>query len=163
MATAAAAFSNVFSLALFAALLLSPSVLATPVKYCEKDNDYEVKVSGVDISPFPIVRSRRTTFSLSASTASPENGDKAITGGNLQIDVSLFGINIYSQTIDLCKETSCPVSAGNFVLTHRQTLPWLTPPGSYTLKMQVLGADGKKMSCITFDFSIGFVASVADV
>lgn len=46
------------------------------------------------------------------------------------IYVSYFGIHVHSETIDLCQETSCPISPGNFVLSHKQTLPSFTPPVS---------------------------------
>lgn len=60
------------------------------------------------------------------------NAGLNITSGKLLIDVEYIGIHI-QQTKDLCKETSCPVSTGDFVLTHKETLPFLTPPVSLTL------------------------------
>lgn len=40
--------------------------------YCQylsdKKNNYDVKVSGVEITPYPIVRDTETTFTISAST-----------------------------------------------------------------------------------------------
>lgn len=56
--------------------------------------------------------------------------DKAISGGKLVIDVSYFGWHIHSETHDLCDETSCPVSIGDFVVAHSQILPGFTPPVS---------------------------------
>lgn len=55
---------------------------------------------------------------------------EAISGGKVMIYVSYFGVHVHSETIDLCKETSCPISAGDFVLSHKQTLPSFTPPVS---------------------------------
>lgn len=46
------------------------------------------------------------------------------------IDVSYFGWHIHSETHDLCGETSCPVSVGDFVIAHSQVLPGYTPPVS---------------------------------
>lgn len=56
--------------------------------------------------------------------------DNAISGGKLVIDVSYFGWHIHSETHDLCEETSCPVSVGDFVVSHSQILPGFTPPVS---------------------------------
>lgn len=56
---------------------------------------------------------------------------QALSGGKLTIDVSYFGVPVHSETHDLCEETSCPISAGNFVLSHTQTLPSFTPPVSH--------------------------------
>lgn len=53
---------------------------------------------------------------------------EAISGGKLVIDVSYFGWHIHSETHDLCAETSCPVSTGDFVVAHSQVLPGYTPP-----------------------------------
>ena len=55
---------------------------------------------------------------------------ETITGGKLVIDVSYFGWHIHSETHDLCEESSCPVSSGDFVISHTQVLPGFTPPVS---------------------------------
>ncbi|THG20780.1 hypothetical protein TEA_003854 [Camellia sinensis var. sinensis] len=59
---------------------------------------------------------------------------EAISGGKLVIDVAYFGFHIYSETDELCGKTSCPISAGYI---HSQ------------------------LTCINFDFSIGFFVSDA--
>ncbi|CAL9066779.1 uncharacterized protein LOC135605853 [Musa acuminata AAA Group] len=136
-------------------LLVAPLAAATDVDYCKKGADYPVTVSGIEIFPYPIARGMPATFNISAST-----GDE-ISEGKLIIDVKYFGFHVHQETHDLCQETSCPVSTGDFVLSHQQTLPSFTPPGSYTLTMKLTGEQGKQLTCIVFDFSIGF-ASVAD-
>lgn len=80
------------------------------------------------------------------------------------IDVSYFGWHIHSETHDLCGETTCPVSAGDFVIAHSQVLPGFTPPGSYTLKMKMYDGNKHELTCITFGFDIGLGSSgsVAD-
>ncbi|KAM3738094.1 hypothetical protein ACB098_09G107700 [Castanea mollissima] len=148
---------------LFALFLLSLSMIVsfslattTDVKYCDKKADYDVKVSGVEIVPYPIARGKTATFSISASTG------KNISGGKMVIDVSYFGWHIHSETHDLCGETSCPVSTGDFIVAHSQELPGFTPPGSYSLTMKMYDADQNQLTCIGFDFDIGFASSVAD-
>ncbi|XP_077225902.1 uncharacterized protein LOC143859110 [Tasmannia lanceolata] len=146
-----------FSLLFLMAFLHLPcSIQAKAVRYCDKKTEYKVKVSGIEVSPDPVVSGKPATFSISAST------DKTISGGKVVIDVSYFGVHVHSQTIDLCKETSCPVSAGDFLLSHSQSLPGFTPPGSYSLKMKIIGEEGHQLSCISFDFSISWGSSVAD-
>lgn len=113
----------------------------------------------------------------------------ALPGGKVMIDVAYFGLHVHSETIDLCRETSCPVSAGDFVLSHKQTLPIFTPPvsqcsfffllpvnnfyrhfynliliwqGSYTLKMRMQDSNNHLLTCITFGFTIGFGTSVSE-
>lgn len=57
--------------------------------------------------------------------------DEDISGGKMVIEVSYFGWHIHSETHDLCGETSCPISTGDFVVSHSQDLPGFTPPVSH--------------------------------
>ncbi|KAK3446945.1 hypothetical protein EUGRSUZ_A02564 [Eucalyptus grandis] len=143
-------------LAVLALCLLLPFGRATDVNYCDKKTEYAVKVSGVEISPSPVARGQPATFSIAATT------DEAISGGKLVIDVAYFGWHIHSETHDLCAETSCPVTGGDFVVAHSQVLPGFTPPGSYSLTMKMYDESKTELTCIAFDFSIGFASSVAD-
>lgn len=63
---------------------------------------------------------------------------KAISGGKVVISVSYVGVPVHSETIDLCKEVSCPVANGNFLISHTQTLPSITPPVSSFLSNETL-------------------------
>ncbi|KAL4591868.1 hypothetical protein LXL04_004842 [Taraxacum kok-saghyz] len=149
--------SKMFVVLLCSAFLIAPFADAIDVKYCNKKNSYDVKVSGVEITPSPITRDVDTTFTISATTDTP------IPGGSLQIDVSYYFFGVYSETSDLCTKTSCPVDAGEFEISHTQSLPSVTPPGSYTLTMKLKDANKKELTCITFDFSIGWYASEAQL
>ncbi|KAL1545613.1 putative phosphatidylglycerol/phosphatidylinositol transfer protein [Salvia divinorum] len=145
---------KVFVCFLFALCLLVPliSAKAADVKYCDKKANYIVKVNGLDINPYPISRGSNTTFAISATTGEP------ITGGKLVIDVSYFWFHVHSEDRDLCKDTSCPINVGDFVVSHSQELPGITPPGSYTLTMKMVDGNNNQLTCITVDFSIGFIA-----
>ncbi|KAE8125226.1 hypothetical protein FH972_020059 [Carpinus fangiana] len=123
-----------------------------------KNADYDVKVNKVEIIPDPVARGKPATFSISAYSGKDED----ITGGKMVIEVSYFGWHIHSETHDLCGETSCPISTGDFVVSHSQDLPGFTPPGSYSLKMRMYDAAKKELTCIGFDFDIGFASSLAD-
>ncbi|KAF3442765.1 hypothetical protein FNV43_RR16682 [Rhamnella rubrinervis] len=136
--------------------LIVPQIQAHDVHYCDKKVDYDVKVKAVDISPYPVARGKPAKFSISATTG------EAITEGKMMIEVSYFGWHIYSESQDLCVETSCPISTGDFVVSHSQVLPGFTPPGSYSLKMKMYNGSNSELTCITFDFYIGFASSVAD-
>ncbi|TKY61906.1 phosphatidylglycerol/phosphatidylinositol transfer protein [Spatholobus suberectus] len=140
----------------FSLCLLHQPACSTDVQYCDKKADYNVKVKEVKISPNPIARGQPATFSISAITG------EAISGGKLVIEVSYFGWHIYTETHDLCGETSCPVSIGNFVVAHTQVLPGFTPPGSYYLKMNMFDGNKRELTCIGFGFSIGFISTAAD-
>nr|CAD1841579.1 unnamed protein product [Ananas comosus var. bracteatus] len=149
--------ANRFASLLLALFVLTPAIaLATSVEKCNRGANYPVKVSGVEISPDPVARGEPATFTISAST------ENAISEGKLVIDVKYFFLHVHQETKDLCEETSCPISSGDFSLAHQQTLPSITPPGSYTITMKMVGGGGEELTCITFGFSIGFIAPVAD-
>ncbi|XP_047975163.1 putative phosphatidylglycerol/phosphatidylinositol transfer protein DDB_G0282179 [Salvia hispanica] len=145
---------KVFGCFLVALCLLVPliSAKAADVKYCDKKANYIVKVNGLDIDPYPISRGSNTTFAISATTGQP------ITGGKLVIDVSYFWFHVHSEDRDLCQDTSCPINVGDFLVSHSQELPGITPPGSYTLTMKMVDGNNNQLTCITVDFSIGFIA-----
>uniref|UniRef100_A0A803PY06 MD-2-related lipid-recognition domain-containing protein n=1 Tax=Cannabis sativa TaxID=3483 RepID=A0A803PY06_CANSA len=84
--------------------------------------DYAIKVHGVEISPDPVVIGKPVSFIISASTG------QDIPGGKVVIKVSYFGLQVHTETHNLCEEISCPIAAGNFVLSHSQTLPGFAPP-----------------------------------
>ncbi|VVA15356.1 PREDICTED: putative [Prunus dulcis] len=147
---------------LIASLLVSlclvlPLIQAKDVNYCDKKADYDVKVKAVEIIPYPVARGKPASFSISATTG------ESISGGKLVIEVSYFGWHIHSETHDLCSETSCPVSTGDFVIAHSQDLPGYTPPGSYSLKMRLYDGNKHELTCIAFDFDIGFASSDSSV
>lgn len=58
---------------------------------------------------------------------------QAVYGGEVVIGVSYVGIPVHTESIDLCNEVACPVRNGNFLISHTQTLPSITPPVSFTL------------------------------
>ncbi|CAN4109439.1 unnamed protein product [Withania somnifera] len=132
---------------------------STDFEYCNKKANYAVKVSGVDITPYPVKGGKETTFSIAATT------DKNISGGKLVIDVKYLFLHVHQESHDICKETSCPVS-GDFMISHSQALPGMTPPGSYILTMRMVDGSNHELSCITFGFSISLLAeskAVADM
>ncbi|XP_019153890.1 PREDICTED: phosphatidylglycerol/phosphatidylinositol transfer protein-like isoform X1 [Ipomoea nil] len=114
-------FIVVLVLSLCAIFPLS-SATSNDFQYCSKKKNYDVKVTGVDITPSPVQRSVDTTFSIAAST------DKSISSGKLTVEVKYFFFSVYSEDHDLCSETSCPIPAGDFVIAHTQALPGYTPP-----------------------------------
>ncbi|XP_055818921.1 uncharacterized protein LOC129887738 [Solanum dulcamara] len=140
---------KLFVTLLFFLCLLSPltSAKSTDFQYCNKRANYDVKVSNIDITPYPVKGGKTTTFSITADTG------KNLTGGKLEIDVNYLFFHVHHETIDLCKETSCPAS-GDFVISHSQQLPGFTPPGSYTLTMKMMDEKNTQLSCISFSFSI---------
>ncbi|KAJ6914522.1 hypothetical protein NC651_016711 [Populus alba x Populus x berolinensis] len=137
--------------------LIVPLIQASKFQYCDNNKDYDVKVSGVKISPNPVKKGKPATFTISATTS------ESITDGKMRVDVRYFGFPVYSQDHDLCEETSCPVTSGNFVVSHTEELPGFTPPGSYSLTMKMINGESRELTCISFGFRIGSASSVSDV
>ncbi|XP_076950002.1 uncharacterized protein LOC143622859 [Bidens hawaiensis] len=130
--------------------IIAPSIHASDFEYCNKRKDYVVTVTGVEVSPDPITRDQETSFVVSAFT------DKPLSGGKVVIRVAYFGISVFSQTGDLCDNISCPIPAGGFTISYSQFLPVIAPPGSYTRTLKVQDGYTKELTCIKFDFKIGF-------
>jgi len=87
------------------------------------------------------------------------SADKTISKGKLVIDVKYWIVPLYTETDDICTKTSCPAT-GVFELSHGETLPSIALPGSYTIQMKMLGENDEELTCISFGFSIGFIAPV---
>ncbi|XP_076890740.1 uncharacterized protein LOC143541948 [Bidens hawaiensis] len=141
---------NLFIALVYILSIIAPSIHATDFEYCNKRKEYAVTVTGVAVSPDPITRDQETSFIISAFT------DKPLSGGKVVIRVAYFGISVFSQTGDLCDNISCPIPAGDFTISYSQFLPMIAPPGSYTLTLKVQDGHTKELTCIKFDFKIGF-------
>ncbi|KAD3337393.1 hypothetical protein E3N88_32913 [Mikania micrantha] len=139
--------SRLFFVLLFFLSMIVPSIYAIDFRYCNKRKDYAVTVNGVEISPDPITKGTETSFMISAFT------------GKVVIGVAYFGFSVFSETGDLCASLSCPIPAGDFTVSYSQFLPAVAPPGSYTLTLKVQDGNKKELTCIKFDFSIGFFMS----
>ncbi|KAK7385837.1 hypothetical protein VNO78_31750 [Psophocarpus tetragonolobus] len=128
-------------------------------KYCDKNADYSVKASGVEILPDPVVRGVPFTFKIPAYTPEP------IQSGDLVYEISFAGIDGPPATFlhDLCEEAPCPVPAGNFVLVHTELLPPYTPSGTYNVKLNFKDHNDKILTCITFPFNIGAESSISTI
>ncbi|KAL8214404.1 hypothetical protein R6Q57_003853 [Mikania cordata] len=145
--------SKLFIALLFFLSMIAPSIHAIDFRYCNKRKDYAVTVNRVKISPDPITKGTETSFIISAFT------DEPLSGGKVVIGVAYFGFSVFSETGDLCASLSCPIPAGDFTVSYSQFLPAVAPPGSYTLTLQVQDSNKKELTCIKFDFSIGFFMS----
>ncbi|KAL2985953.1 hypothetical protein AAZX31_12G179800 [Glycine max] len=121
------------------------------------DVNYAVKVSGIEITPDPVVRARPATFKISAATG------EAIYGGKWVTAVAYFGFVVLKEIHDFCEEISCPVATGSFVAAHTQKLPAFAPPGSYTVEMTLKNDNNEPLTCITFKFKIVFGSFVSDI
>ncbi|XP_022754216.1 phosphatidylglycerol/phosphatidylinositol transfer protein-like [Durio zibethinus] len=140
---------NIILVLFFTVFLLSACNQAENVTYCNDSRHYIVNVLSFEVSPDPMLVGRPATIIISASTSQPISDGKAV------IDVSFLGLHVHTETRDLCEEVSCPVAAGNFVLSHSQTLPVFRKQGSYTLQMTLHDENNLELTCIRIKFIIG--------
>jgi len=135
---------------------LTNAAAAKPV-YCDLDKSFPVKVKSVDIDPNPVVSGKPATFKISATS------NKDIPGGKVSIDVFFHGLRVHTESHDLCTKTTCPINQGSFVLTNSQSLPGFTPAGDYKLRMKMMDADDKVLTCVYFNFKIVHDSLIAQI
>lgn len=69
--------------------------------------------------------------------------------------ISLSGLDIFSQQLDLCESMVCPLNPGPATISITQDLPPIAPPGEYGL--QLLLRDGEtaaELMCLQVDFEL---------
>ncbi|KAJ1383716.1 MD-2-related lipid-recognition domain [Sesbania bispinosa] len=129
------------------------------VSSTDKGANYVVRVNGVEILPNPVVRGEPFTFKIAAYTGEP------ILSGDLVYEISFAGIEgppvVFHH--DLSEEAPLPVPVGDFLLTHTELLPPVTPPGTYNVKLTFKNQNDKLLTCITFPFRIGAKSSVSAI
>ncbi|KAK4741931.1 hypothetical protein SAY87_025519 [Trapa incisa] len=109
-----------------------------------------VKVNDVKISPNPVIAGEPASFIIYASAA------RELSSGKVVIRVIYFGDQVHTESHDICDEISCPIATGDFQLSHNKPLPMSTPPGTYTLRITIKDADHHQLTCISFNFKVGF-------
>jgi hypothetical protein len=50
-----------------------------------------------------------------------------VTGGDVTVNISWAGMQVATQTQDLCKFLSCPIKAGPITATYQNTMPSFVP------------------------------------
>ncbi|KAJ9526735.1 hypothetical protein QJQ45_017521 [Haematococcus lacustris] len=96
----------------------------------------------------------------------------AVPAGAVEIQVSFSGIQIYSESQDLCSKTACPVPPGPVTINIVEDLPPIAPPvskaqdqlqgtantsplsGDYGLRVIGTDASGNELMCLDVDFEL---------
>ncbi|XP_022151451.1 uncharacterized protein LOC111019382 [Momordica charantia] len=136
--------------------LVTQFSLATPVQLCDETATYDIMVKGVEISPSPIVRGHPTNMTFNLIIGKP------IIAGKMVVDISYFGWHIYSDSHDICVETSCPYSFGDFALTPLRTPLAFFFPGSYHMQIMIVDGDDNKLTCFGFDYELVIASLFGD-
>ncbi|GFR48720.1 hypothetical protein Agub_g10677 [Astrephomene gubernaculifera] len=110
----------------------------------------------VTLTPDPPVIGSPATFVISGKT------EAQVQGGTVDMVVSLSGIPIFTQSLDLCTKTTCPVAPGPISITLVEALPPIAPPGDYGLQVIARGPDGGELACVNVNFSL-VLPSASDI
>eukprot|EP00197_Chlamydomonas_leiostraca_P008008 CAMPEP_0202866060 /NCGR_PEP_ID=MMETSP1391-20130828/7155_1 /ASSEMBLY_ACC=CAM_ASM_000867 /TAXON_ID=1034604 /ORGANISM="Chlamydomonas leiostraca, Strain SAG 11-49" /LENGTH=164 /DNA_ID=CAMNT_0049545973 /DNA_START=35 /DNA_END=529 /DNA_ORIENTATION=+ len=112
------------------------------------DQTRAITVSSVTLTPDPPVIGGPATFLVEGSIS------EGVAGGSVDIEVSFSGVQIYSQSEDLCAKTKCPVAPGPVAVTIVELLPPIAPPGDYGLRVTARGMAGEELMCLDVDFTL---------
>ncbi|XP_022983145.1 uncharacterized protein LOC111481784 [Cucurbita maxima] len=145
----------IFTLLLWLCFVLQFS-FATRVQLCDETAKYDIMVKGVQISPSPIVRGRPITMTFNLIIGKP------IIAGKMVVDISYFGWHMYRDSHDICVETSCPYSFGDFALAPLQTPLAFFLPGSYHMQITIVDGDDNKLACFGFDYELVIASLFGD-
>ncbi|TYK25335.1 putative phosphatidylglycerol/phosphatidylinositol transfer protein [Cucumis melo var. makuwa] len=129
---------------------------ATRVQLCDETAEYDITVKGVEISPSPIVRGHPTNMTFNLLIGNP------IIAGKMVVDISYFGWHIYSDSHDICVETSCPYLSGDFALPPLRTPLAFFLPGSYHMQITIVDGDDNKLTCFGFDYELVIASLFGD-
>ncbi|GFH26174.1 ML domain-containing protein [Haematococcus lacustris] len=112
------------------------------------DSEGPIAVSDVTLTPDPPVIGSPATFAVHGSSS------LAVPAGAVEIQVSFSGIQIYSESQDLCSKTACPVPPGPVTINIVEDLPPIAPPGDYGLRVIGTDAAGNELMCLDVDFEL---------
>ncbi|KUJ11614.1 uncharacterized protein LY89DRAFT_688810 [Mollisia scopiformis] len=130
---------------------------------CGTDTD-AISLHSFTLSPDPPVPGSplTATFDFTANS-------EILEGAYVDIDVKLGFIILLSKTIDLCDDSedgvlydtgvSCPIAAGDYVLTKNVDLPAEIPPAKFTVESRGYTFDDQDMFCV--DVVANFMTTVA--
>jgi hypothetical protein len=126
----------------------APSLSTTTWKTC---GEGDFQVTAADLQPDTITPGTSATFTIDVV-----GGAKEVAGGAyVKMLVRLSGLPIYTQRVDLCSKTACPVASGAAAqLKFSQDFPVYTPPGSYTVTLVGHGEDGGQLFCVSIAFRV---------
>ncbi|ORX51887.1 MD-2-related lipid-recognition [Hesseltinella vesiculosa] len=126
---------------------------AVTYSFCSTGATDPLKISSVDLSPYPAVPGNSITLSaVGTSTATVNSGASAV------VTVSTGGFTLWSATYNVCTDltinATCPIAPGTYSLSKTITVPSILPAGTYTMQVSAKNADGSELTCITAPLNV---------
>lgn len=118
---------------------------------CDKAAPYHLKIDSLTFDPSPLQVGKPFSLTLKG------NLDKSIRGGKSTMDVSYLGVKILSKTVMNCDYPAlfkCPTDVGPHTYSISDTIPAVTPRGTYSGKLSAVDQDGEQIICIQFKTSV---------
>ncbi|ORZ19170.1 MD-2-related lipid-recognition domain-containing protein, partial [Lobosporangium transversale] len=124
----------------------APITTATDFTYCADNST--LKLSGLTFQPDPIVPGQKVCVTVDATLSQP-----ITKGSTIEVAASIFGIQAYSFTMDLCKALSnvnvaCPIAQGSSTVNKCITVPKWIPSFTIDIKAHAKNPDGTDIICI---------------
>lgn len=131
-------------------------VAQTPVPYtdCSGGNAH-VKISSITANPFPPVKGQDITISAVGAL------DEQVTAATYSLVVTYLGIQLLSQTGDLCHLSpsfTCPQNAGAIAVNDTVNIPSIAPSGSYDIHINASDQNNQQLLCVDVAVNINEVS-----
>jgi cathepsin B len=139
--------------------LLAAAAVATTVPFtdCSNGQKTHIKISSIDATPYPPVKGQPVTVSVSGSV------DEQVVGGSYSLNVSVFGVQIFSQTGDICTlspKFPCPFQQGPIQLQVTETIPGFAPSGTFEVAVSGTDQNTQLLMCVQVKIQIKSAAEL---
>ena len=128
-------------------LLAVASVSGHAFTNCGKGES--LTVNGVTLTPDPPVPGQTLVIAINGTFSQQQNA------GTASLTVLYSGVQVQTQTVDLCKFTNCPIPANEpFLASNSADLPSYAPSGAYETHVSITDSNKNEIGCLIIDFSI---------
>ena len=110
-------------------------------------------IATVELRPDPAKAGTVVEVDIAATLAS----DAGTSEGSIQASISYLGTPIFTETLDLCKVTTCPVAAGDGVkISYAKEIPLFIPVGEFVMELKAVNGSTTKepLFCVAVDFHV---------
>ncbi|KAK3270137.1 hypothetical protein CYMTET_21451 [Cymbomonas tetramitiformis] len=121
---------------------------ADSIPFTSCGGDGSLTASSIDITPYPAEEGKTVDITIAANTK------EQITDGKIDLELSLFGVKVFTVKDDVCKEATCPVAIGDFNLKTSQPLPSLGVSATIGVKAVITDQNSKEVGCFQLELKV---------
>lgn len=110
-----------------------------------------LSVTSVTLNPDPPVLGTDDTVTLVG------NVNETITGGNINLVITYYGISVFSNSYAVCSSIACPFAPGAItasIVVSGTSLPPIAPPGNYVGTATFVDQNGTELTCVEVHFTL---------